>query len=209
MRYQYVVILKKSSERLTDALSVLLCLVSAICFSISGISGFHTAHLAGRTGAGSYPGAPTSAYADMGAALILLIGISINLVVRRRSPTPVRYRYWLILAAVGWIGLTSFPWMGAIFFLLAFLEYQTKRPLEIGFHHDRIVINTLIKQRFDWSDFDNIILKDGLLTLDFKNDRLMQKEVADDEDEDDADEEEFNAFCRSRFMEIRRSGISP
>jgi hypothetical protein len=81
----------------------------------------------------------------------------------------------------------------------AFLEYQTKRPLEIGFDYDRIVINTLIRQRHDWSAFNNIVLKDGLLTLDFKNNRLMQKEIADDEDEDDADEEEFNTWCREQL----------
>jgi len=43
------------------------------------------------------------------------------------------------------------------------------------------------------------VLKDGLLTLDFKNNRLMQKEIADDEDEDDADEEEFNTWCRDQL----------
>ena len=47
--------------------------------------------------------------------------------------------------------------------------------------------------------FNNVVLKDGLLTLDFKSNRLMQREVADDDDEDDADEEEFNAYCRSRL----------
>ena len=92
------------------------------------------------------------------------------------------------------------------FFLLAFLEYQTKRPLEIGFHHDRVVINTLIKRRFEWSAFNNVVLRDGLLTLDFSNNRLMQKEVADDEEEDDADEEEFNAFCRDRLAAAAQSG---
>jgi hypothetical protein len=181
MRYQYVVILKKNSERLTDALSILLCLFSAIVFFYLG---FGAGHLK---------------YIPLILAALLLLGLLINVLIRRRGGTGVRYRYWLLLTAVGWIGFTSIPWIGAFFFLLAFLEYQTKRPLEIGFHHDRVVINTLIKQRFDWSAFNNVILRDGLLTLDFSNNRLLQKEVADEEDEDDADEEEFNAFCRARL----------
>jgi hypothetical protein len=83
--------------------------------------------------------------------------------------------------------------------VLSFLEYQTKRPLEIGFDRDQVVINTLFRQRYDWSFFNNVLLKDGLLTLDFKSNRLLQKEVADDEDEDDVEEEEFNAYCRDRL----------
>ena len=201
MRYQYVVILKKNSERLTDLLSILLCLFSAFSFLFFAISSINGNHLTGADGDGYSIGAPEppagSPLLMLSAAIILLAGLVINLLARRRSRnTRVRYRYLLILAAIGWIGMTSAPWIGVFFFLAAFLEYQTKRPLEIGFHHDRVVINTLIKQRHDWSVFNNIILKDGLLTLDFKSNRLMQKEVAEDEEEDDADEEEFDAYCR-------------
>ena len=180
MRYQYVVILKKDSERATDILSFLLCLFSALNFLYIQV----------RSRQVDYFLMPT--------ALILITGLIINIVNRRRRHQQVRYRYWLLLSAIGWIGMTTTPWVAAFFFLLAFLEYQTKRPLEIGFDLDRIVINSLIKRRYAWSDFTNIVLKDGLLTLDFKNNRLLQKEVADDEDEDDADEEEFNTYCRER-----------
>ena len=199
MRYQYVVILKKDSGRVTDALSVVLLLFSVIAFSISGLHDLRTAHVTGTPGTGTSTTAPASSWYALAAAIILLAGLAINLLLRRHGATKVRYRYWLLVAAIGWIGLTPIPWIGAFFFLLAFLEYQTKRPLEIGFHHDRIVMNTLIKRRFDWSDFNNIVLRDGLLTLDFKNNRLMQKEVAEDDEEDDADEEEFNAFCRENL----------
>jgi hypothetical protein len=186
MRYQFVVILKKDGERATDLLSILLCLFSALSF-------FFFAYREVRT---------NTAFILAGTALLLLIGLVINLLNRRR--TRVRYLYWLLIAGVAWIGLTSAPWVGGFFFLLAFLEYQTKRPLEIGFDQDRVVINTLIRRRHEWSVFNNIVLKDGLLTLDFKNNRLLQKEVADDDDEDDADEDEFNAYCQDRLMAANR-----
>jgi hypothetical protein len=39
--------------------------------------------------------------------------------------------------------------------------------------------------------------------MDFKNNRLLQKEVVDDdEDEDDADEKEFNDYCQARLSEV-------
>jgi hypothetical protein len=60
----------------------------------------------------------------------------------------------------------------------------------------------LFKRKFRWSEFNNIILKDGLLTLDFKSNRLLQKEVLDDDDPD-ADEDEFNAYCREKLANSR------
>jgi hypothetical protein len=200
MRYQYVVILKKNSERATDLLSILLCFLSAGCFFLAALRSLYSAHFKGLDGWGSRIGAPASAYFITAIALILWAGLIVNLLSKRGDHrVRVRYRYLLVLAAIGWISSTSLPWVGLLFFGVAFLEYQTKRPLEIGFHYDRIVINTLIRQRHDWAAFNNIVLKDGLLTLDFKNNRLMQKEIADDEEEDDADEEEFNIWCRDRL----------
>ncbi len=198
MRYQYVVILKKKSERASDAFSVLLCLFSALSFLLNALRDTHT-NRPTHAGSATAPHFPTSVLLSGSLTLLLLAGIAFNLLTRRKGGAGVRYRYWLLIAAIGWIGTTPTPWVGAFFFLLAFLEYQTKRPLEIGFDHDRVVINTLIKRRLDWSMFDNVILKDGLLTLDFKDNRLLQREIADDDEEDDADEDEFNAYCRSRL----------
>ena len=184
MRYQYVVILKKDSERATDLLSILLCLFSAFSFLRSAMDTFNSAS------------AQTLFLCLI--AVALLAGIIFNIVVHRKGKQ-VRFRYFLLLAAIGWIGMTTMPWIAAFFFLLAFLEFQSKRPLEIGFDRDRVVINSLIKRRYAWADFNNVVLKDGLLTLDFRNNKLLQKEVADDEDEDDADEEEFNMYCQERL----------
>jgi hypothetical protein len=37
--------------------------------------------------------------------------------------------------------------------------------------------------------------------MDFKNNRLLQKEV-DEEEEGDADEDEFNDYCRERLRAV-------
>jgi hypothetical protein len=181
MRYQYVVILKKDGERATDLLSILLCFCSAVIFLYWQLTGAHPNYFL---------------YA---VAVLILGGLVLNTIARRKGRQQVRYRYILLLAALGWLGMPFLPWIGILFVVLSFLEYQTKRPLEIGFDRDQVVINTLFRQRYDWSSFNNVLLKDGLLTLDFSNNRLLQKEVADDEDEDDVEEEEFNAYCRDRL----------
>jgi hypothetical protein len=193
MRYKYVVILRNDRDRALDPVSIFLCLFCAGIFFHSGFQGVHPD------------------YVSLTFAALLLIGIVVNLSLARRRPTvgykraaPVRYRYLLLLCALGCFVLTTAPLLGATFVLIVILEYQAKRPLEIGFDDDRVVINNIIRQQYDWSAFNNVILKDGLLTLDFKTNRLLQKAVADDDDEDDAEEEEFNAFCRSRLLAAAR-----
>lgn len=181
MHYHYVVILKKDGERATDSLSVLLCFTSAVIFLLTQLRTLNSWYYLGAF------------------SVLLTAGLIYNLFIRGRRRKKVRYKYLLMLAALGWFGMPHLPWIGILFLGLAFLEHQTKRPLEIGFDHDRVVINTLIRKRHDWSVFNNVLLRDGLLTLDFKNNRLFQKEVVDDDDEDNADEEEFNAWCRERL----------
>jgi len=184
MKYQYVVILKKTGQRATDLLSGLLCFISVGCF----------AYIGSRS---------KEDWVIFLIALGLLTGLGITWRLRLRMQAGrVRHRYLLLLAAMGWMFFTPAPWVGALFLLLTFLEFQAKRPLEIGFDRDRVVINSLFKQQFDWTAFDNIVLKDGLLTLDFKSNRLIQREVADDDEDDDADEDEFNAYCRERIAAI-------
>ena len=196
MRYPYLVILKKESERATDLLSFFLCLFSAMSFLYFAV---RFQRFSGPTGSGFAYGITLSSQTFFAFLVPAIItgGLIFNLV--RRRHRQVRYRSLLLLSAVGWIGITPIPWIAAVFIILFFLEAQTKRPLEIGFDLDRIVINSLIRRRYAWTDLSNVVLKDGLLTLDFKNNKLLQKEIADDEDEDDADEDEFNMYCRQRL----------
>jgi hypothetical protein len=186
MRYPYVVILKKDTERTIDLISILLCLFSVLNFINQQVSIRHFQ-------------ISFTLFAS-----VVLAGTVINIVLARKG-RQVRYRYWLLIAGLGWLVMPFLPWLGVLFFLQSFLEYQAKRPLEIGFSADKVVINTLFKRSYLWTAFNNVILKDGLLTLDFKSNRLLQKEVLDDEDEDDADEEEFNEYCRERLREAERA----
>ena len=190
MVFPYLVILKRDSERTLDFISILLCLFSALNFINVQIR-------AGRF---------QLLFSVI--AAIVLIGMTINIVLTRRTSRQVRYKYWLLIAGLGWVAMPFLPWLGILFFFQSFLEYQVKRPLEIGFSHDRVVINTLFRRTYAWSDFNNVVLKDGLLTLDFKNNRLLQKEILDDEDEDDADEDEFNDYCRQQLKEADRMKVS-
>src|SRR5690606_30064060 len=87
------------------------------------------------------------------------------------------------------------PWLIAVFVLLAILEYQAKLPPEIGFSKDHITFNGLFKKKYKWSEIENVVLKDGLLTVDFRNNKLFQKEI--DTGENEASEQEFNEWAQT------------
>jgi hypothetical protein len=180
MHYDYVVTLKKSSSRQIDLISIFLCTFSVLAFVFEQFreSRFN--------------------YANSLFAIIITSGVLYNLFFLKKG-RPVRYKYLLFLCGIYWIVMPYLSWVSIVLFFLAFLEYQAKHPLEVGFAKDEVVINTLIKRKFTWSSFNNIILKEGLLTLDFKNNKIFQKETLDD-DEPDADEQEFNEYCRKQLL---------
>ncbi|MEP7258674.1 MAG: hypothetical protein ABI687_09800, partial [Flavitalea sp.] len=100
----------------------------------------------------------------------------------------------LLIAGLVWTRMPYFQWLVAVFALMAILEYQAKHSPEIGFSPDKVVFFGLLRKKYSWSEIDNVILKDGLLTIDFTNNRLIQKEIESGENE--ASEEEFNQWCR-------------
>jgi hypothetical protein len=179
MVYQYVVTLKNQSHRYIDILGLILSLFSTVCFGLELINSN------GR----------------LAAPLIGVIAVPAfviwNLVLQAKK-RKVYYSRSLLLAALVWMKMPYFQWLAFLFIILALLEYQAKYSVEIGFSDNEIVINSLFKKRYDWKQFSNIVLKDGLLTLDFTNNRILQREVEDDED-DDADEDEFNEYCRKQL----------
>jgi hypothetical protein len=183
MKYDYVVTLKRDNEKFIDATSIFLCVVSILSFLFVQIQQ-----------------QKFNLFFSL-AALLLIAGLVINMFILRKSERIVRYKNWLLIAGIFWIGMPYLPWLCIVFFFLAFLEYQAKYPLEIGFAKNDVVINTLFRQKFAWTDFNNVILKDGLLTMDFKSNRLLQKETVDDEDDYDASEDEFNDYCKQRLID--------
>jgi hypothetical protein len=182
MHYDYVVTLKRENAHKTDLVSLLLLIFSLLAFSLVQIrNGLNIFLCAG--------------------IVIVLSGILINLHSARKKKE-MRFRYWLFAIGICWIGMPYLQWLIVPFFILALMEAQVKYPLEIGFYSEGAVLNSLFNRKFPWSSLQSVILKDGVLTLDFKNNNIIQKEVLDDDDPD-APEDEFNDYCRSKLLILR------
>lgn len=84
--------------------------------------------------------------------------------------------------------------LNLVFLILNGIVFQ--KPI-VSINEDQITYPALPKRQFRWSELNNIILKDGLLSIDLKNNRLIQQLI--DESQTKIDEKEFNEFCRQRL----------
>ena len=82
----------------------------------------------------------------------------------------------------------------AILFTLSRLLHS---KIIFSFSKDQIVRNSFIVKKYQWGEFINIIIKDNFLTLDFKNNRILQAEI----EEQGLNEEYFNKFAASNIRQ--------
>jgi hypothetical protein len=173
--FDYIIVLKKRNHSTVDGVSQIMLLIAIIAFIGNGINGLYNA---------------LSSYAFA----VLVIGWGAFCIWQKKKGGAPFYRFGLLLAAMGWYSMADGLWISLIYLLAAMLEKQVKFPEEIAFDENEIVFNSFPKKRYDWAALKNVVLKDGLLTLDFKNDKLIQKEL--DADTNKGTEEEFNLFAK-------------
>jgi hypothetical protein len=81
---------------------------------------------------------------------------------------------------------------------IGYAEYKIFQPAFARIDMMGITLPTTFSERLiGWNQLNNVILRDDLLTLDFKNNKVMQLEVLDETGLVTA--EEMNAFFKSRL----------
>jgi hypothetical protein len=103
----------------------------------------------------------------------------------------------LYTATILWLAM-GYWWPAIICFLLSLLYQVSKRPLFICFSQEKINYSSFPKRELQWPELSNVILKDGILTMDFKNNRILQAET--DQAGPAIIEKEFNDFCRQQLI---------
>jgi hypothetical protein len=92
----------------------------------------------------------------------------------------------LLFATASWI----IPVLIILIFLL--LRYSYRQPgIEINVQGIRIH-KSFSNKMYNWTEISNVVIKDQLITVDFKNNRLLQLET----DQHSEDTSAFNAFCQ-------------
>jgi len=178
--YDYIVVCKRPNYKLIDGISQLMLLLSMISFASSVESP--------ATGIKSVV---------LSSLIVGITGWLIYSYYTQRKGGIAFYRIGLIMGCIGWALQDGWQWMALVFFLASLLEKQVKFPVEIAFDNNEIVVNSLPKKYYYWNELSNAVIKDGILTLDMKTNKFIQKEI---EDSGSAIlEKDFNEFCRERI----------
>ncbi len=119
---------------------------------------------------------------------------------------PVKKNKEIIFLAAGggiflyWVFTGYWP-VGVIMLSLFVLYLVSKRKLTVSVGPDKIIYPAFPKRTIVWNELNNVILKDGLLTIDFKNDKLIQAVIINTE----TNEKDFNDFCNRQLKQAADS----
>jgi len=102
------------------------------------------------------------------------------------------------IVSMTWLQLNL--WIAGLCFLLGTLYLISKRPMLVSVLKDKIIYPSFPKKTIAWSELNGVIIKDGLLTMDLKSNKLIQQVV--DENKTKLDEKEFNDFCKQQLSQI-------
>jgi hypothetical protein len=82
--------------------------------------------------------------------------------------------------------------------LIGVLYYFSLQKIQFVFSEELIIGMNFPRTEYQWAKFSNVMLRDGILTLDFTNNRLIQMEV---EDDNTINEFEFNEFAKQKIKQ--------
>ncbi len=184
--YDYIITLKKSSPLVINIFCQLLILVAVAIFTYLITLRIATSH----SFRGTIP---------LIAVTVGVIAWWISVVLKKGKNH--YFRIALFLCGIGWIGISAHYGIicGVSYIILGLLEKQVKFPSELGFDKDGVVINSFPKKELEWHAIRNVIIKDNILTIDFKSNKLLQKEIQDFVSRDV--ETEFNFYCKAHLKE--------
>jgi len=98
--------------------------------------------------------------------------------------------------ALAWMK-EGFWWLSIVLLLFILLDFIAHKKLVVHVTDKTIVVPYVMQKTVDWNEVNNVILKDGLLTIDFKNNKLFQQLILNSDA--DVNEKEFNEFCRQQL----------
>lgn len=132
----------------------------------------------------------------LSATVLLVIAVFIKLLLVKFK---VNNFILLSLAAVVLFIATRSISFGVILLVYGYLVKFLYKESYIEINNEGVFIKKLFgKPLHRWNEFSNIILKDNLLTLDFKNNKLIQLNI--DETTVNIEENSFNKYCK-RFIQ--------
>ena len=177
--FEYIITLKNEKRKLYNQIGVfiLLGLVLAFCFR--------------RFADNNFQFTPKM----IGLPIALIIFIALQFYFRNTKYKFGLEVFFIVIFSV-FIGQNDYLLAGIALLFLILYQYSVNEK-RIFISEEKIVYPSFPKKRFQWAELNNMLLKDGLLTIDFKNNKIIQQLA--DEEKNIPDEKEFNEFCRQQL----------
>ena len=178
---QFEITLKNEKLKLYDRISWLIVFIHIVIFLYLGLFS-KDKHIA----------------AGYKASLILLAAAFIlrYYLQYRKSRWQIKVEGFFWLLMIVWIVNQQY-WLAIIpgvFFCLSLLTF---RKFIVTFSEDKIFYPSIPLKIIYWKELNNTIMKDGLLTIDFRNNKIIQQVI--DENRTAINEKEFNEFCSQQL----------
>lgn len=138
------------------------------------------------------------AYRYEAASAILLVGIYILMrlyFIKKHQQGHYLDQVLIFVLAGCWFGLQNY-YIVAVLVILGVFYHLALQKIQILFTPQKIVKLNFPQRAYEWNTFNNVIIKDKILTLDFKNNHLFQAEV---ETPRFINEKEFNLFVQTQM----------
>jgi predicted PurR-regulated permease PerM len=126
-------------------------------------------------------------------ACLLMIAFVIEIVAKKRFNKTINIAIYFFIIIIGWLFLQLYL-ISVINIIFLIFHNLNNRRLIVSLNDKNIVYPSLPKRQIKWQELNNLVLKDGLLTIDFKNNKIIQAET---EGNDAVDEKQFNNFCKT------------
>ena len=94
--------------------------------------------------------------------------------------------------------LHGYWWASILLFILVIFYYKATYLWVVKVQESGIFYPSFPTKYIAWHELSNVILKDGILTIDFRNNRIIQQEL--DENMDAPNATDFNEFCRQQLQ---------
>ena len=102
------------------------------------------------------------------------------------------------IAIIAWI-VMQYYWAAVIIIFLYLFQDISRRKLVVLFFDDRIIYPSFPKRTIQWQELNHVVLKDAVLTIDLKNNKVFQNEIMSPTSEID-----FNEFCEQQLNSVRK-----
>jgi hypothetical protein len=129
---------------------------------------------------------------------LLILGLAVTLLYHPKKINAGSPMTWPVFTAIiiSWLVVGAYA-VGIVNLAIYLLSLAATRRLIVHFTANALLFPSFPQRRISWEELSNVVLKDGILTIDFRNNKLSQQEI--DEELSPVNEKEFNEFCKSNL----------